>query len=571
MKPSIKAICFDVGGTLRVSQEKTGLRQVNVKKIQSIIDDHQEVSFWVNELTKREAHYRTWSRRTLLELTEAEIWNRFMLPEISKDVIYENAVKLNQLWRESKPKTILPDAVETLRALNGRGYKLGIISNTTSSVEVPIMLKENGIEELFDCVILSTVYGKRKPHPALFIDCARALHVEPEECAYVGDMVSRDVVGGRQSGFSEIIIIDAKGYTRETIDFEDDEPESVDIQAMQPDFRIGRLNELLNIYPDRKQYADQAYKNNGNPKQLYNIALSTMWHVDQKTPFNQTFTDGRMAGFPRVELNHRVNPDLFKQWDKNKFYIPTVHDPCPATISGDEIKTEDINISSLNESKRIKGVDLVKQTIDTGLMLGSRSVVVHPGMIMCDYGPETVLRKMYEQGLKGTSEYETLKGQMIAFRNKTAPAHVNQVLKSLNEIIEYARPTGLEVGLENRYHFYDIPFIDEMQSLLDLCNEDWYGFHYDVGHGQVLSELGFGDHEEWLKRYAKRMIGVHLHDVKGVTDHQLPGRGDVDFNMIAPYIPQTANLTMEVNPNLTVEELELGLEFLAQFGIIEKI
>lgn len=571
MKPSIKAICFDVGGTLRVSRDRADLRHENIKKIQSIINDNLEVSFWDKEFAKREHQYRVWSRRTLLELTEAEIWHRFMLPEISKEIIYENAITLNQLWRETKPKMILPDAVDTLSELKNRGYALGIISNTTSSVEVPILLKENGIEDLFGCVILSTVYGKRKPHPALFIDCARALKLEPEECAYVGDMISRDVVGGRQAGFSEIVIIDAKGYTRETIELEDDDPETNKIRAMEPDFRIGRLIELLELYPDRNQFSDQVYKNNGNPKQLYNIALSTMWHVDQNTSFNQSFMDGRKAGFPRVELNHRVDPELFKQWDRNKFYIPTVHDPCPASVSGDKIKTDDINISSLNERKRIKGVDLVKQTIETGVLLGSRSVVIHPGMIMCDYDLETELKKMYENGLKDTAEYDDLKQQMISFRNQAAPPHVEQVLKSLSEIIDFARPTGLEIGLENRFHFYDIPFIDEMQSFLDLCDEDWYGFHYDVGHGQVLGELGFGDHEEWLKRYGKRMIGVHLHDVIGVTDHQLPGRGDVDFAMIAPYIPQTANLTMEVNPKLTIEELKQGLEYLVQFGIIEKI
>ena len=121
---------------------------------------------------------------------------------------------------------------------------------------------------------------------------------------------------------------------------------------------------------------------------------------------------------------------------------------------------------------------------------------------------------------------------MIAFRKKAAPPHVDQVLKSLSELIEFVRPTGIEIGLENRLHFYDIPLIYEMQSFLDLCDEDWYGFQYDVGHAQVLSELGFGDHEDWLKRYGTRIIGVHLHDVRGINDHQMPGSGDVDYEMI---------------------------------------
>jgi sugar phosphate isomerase/epimerase len=178
---------------------------------------------------------------------------------------------------------------------------------------------------------------------------------------------------------------------------------------------------------------------------------------------------------------------------------------------------------------------------------------------------------MYENGLKGSPQYEDLKSKMISFRNKVAPDHVDQVLKSLSELIEFTRPTGIEIGLENRYHFYDIPLIDEMQLLLNLCDEDWYGFQYDVGHAQTLEVLGFSSHEEWLKRYGNRIIGVHLHDVKGMTDHQMPGSGDVDYSLIAPYIPATANLTVEVSPKLTQHELAKSLKHLEEFGIVKII
>jgi sugar phosphate isomerase/epimerase len=190
---------------------------------------------------------------------------------------------------------------------------------------------------------------------------------------------------------------------------------------------------------------------------------------------------------------------------------------------------------------------------------------------MCDYSPETQLKQMYQKGLKESVEYEALKQDMIDFRNQVAPAHVEQVLKSLSALLDFSRGSGIEIGLENRYHFYDIPLIDEMQLMLDLCDEDWYGFQYDVGHAQVLSELGFGEHEEWLKRYGKRIIGVHLQDVIGIVDHQVPGSGDIDYHMVKKYIPETAHLTLEVNPNLSITELAKGLELLNKFGIISAL
>lgn len=571
MNTSIKAICFDVGGTLRVAHDKQERETENIIKLQKFIGVNGLPQDFARKLSAREKEYRKWSRKTMIEMKEADLWSTFMLPDHPKNFVRENAVTLNQLWRESRIKSVLPDAVETIKTLSQRGYLLGIISNTTSSVEVPQLLEENGITDLFGCVILSTVFGKRKPHPSLFLECARKLGVLPEECSYVGDIISRDVVGGRQAGFSEITIINANGYSKSSIVIEDDDQDPINSSAMQPDFRISKLSQLLDFYPDRSSIKNTCNQETMEIIELYDVALSTMWHVDQKILFQQTFEIGRKAGFPRFELNHRVTPELFKQWDANRYYISTVHDPCPAIFSGDEFKLNDFLISSLDEKKRIKGLDITKQTVETAIQLGARSVVIHPGMIMCDYGPEVELKKMYENGLKGTSEFESLKSEMIAFRDKVAPAHVDQVLKSLSELIDFVRPTGIEIGLENRYHFYDIPLIDEMQLFLDLCDEDWYGFQYDVGHAQVLSELGFSAHEDWLKRYGKRIIGVHLHDVNGITDHQMPGSGDVDYSMIAPYIPVTAHLTMEVSPTLTQEDLKLSLKHLAKFGLISKL
>lgn len=571
MKPSIKAICFDVGGTLRVTQEKSNRDLSNIREIQSFINDKSEILEFLNKLTSRENEYRIWSRKYLTELSESDLWSRFMLPDHSGEFSQEKAIKLNQLWRESRSKTILPDAVETLKKLHKRGYKLGIISNTTSSVEVPSMLEENGITEIISYVILSAVHGRRKPHPSLFLDCAKNLGLHPEECAYVGDMVSRDVVGGRQAGFSEITIINANGYTSEGLVFEDEDPDINLSESMKPDFQISRLGELLDFYPDRKTIDQRTDNVNGRFNRIFDIALSTMWHVDQKTPFKDTFTIARKAGFARFELNHRISPELYNQWDKNQFYISTVHDPCPAEYTNDEFKVNDLLISSLDEKKRNIGVDITKTTIETAEKLGSKSIVIHPGMIMCDYSPESQLKKLYNKGLKGTKEYEELKLSMIAFRKRAAPPYVEQVLRSLSEIIDFARGSGIEIGLENRYHFYDIPLIDEMKAMLDLCDEDWYGFQYDVGHAQVLSELGFVEHEEWLRRFGKRIIGVHLQDVVGIVDHQLPGIGDVDYLKIKGYIPDRAHLTLEVNPKLSLAELEQGLDHLSNLGIISEL
>lgn len=570
MKLSIDAIMFDVGGTLRMSQSGKKRNPEIIREIQRSVGDQSHPDDFASILLNREKEYYRWARKFCKELREPELWIKFLLPEVPGSFLHENAVRINQMWRDSSERRLLPDAVMTIKALAERGYRLGIISNTTSSVEVPRLLAENGLTDLFSVVILSCVHGRRKPHPALFLDASRALGIPPERCAYIGDKTARDLIGARQAGYGEVGLINTLGYSLDDFD-PDSEPARGAVSEMEPDFRIGRLSELLDRYPQRNHRQPKTSSVPVEIAALYDAALSTMWGVGQDKPFAQTFAAGRAAGFVKFELNHQVTPDLYRQWDHNRYYISTVHDPCPAEMTAEQLKQEDILISSLDEGRRIQGVDILKRTIQLAVNLGSRSVVIHPGTIMGDRSRDRRLRELYRRGLRESDEYRALLSDLVAHRASLAAPHLEQVMKSLEEIIAFARGSGVALGLENRYRYYDIPLADEMETLLSLSPEDWYGFQYDVGHAEALDVLGLGSHQEWLERFSHRIIGAHLHDVIGVTDHQAPGVGQIDFRKIAAYLPETALITLEVGPQASIKDLSRGLEVLAESGCVTRI
>ena len=62
-----------------------------------------------------------------------------------------------------------------------------------------------------------------------------------------------------------------------------------------------------------------------------------------------------------------------------------------------------------------------------------------------------------------------------------------------------------------------------LEFLLDLGYDEVVGYWHDVGHAQTLEHLSLCSHEEWLRRFAGQMVGVHLHDVVGVRDHLAAG------------------------------------------------
>lgn len=569
MTSNIEAIFFDVGGTLRATVKREGNSLDYLRNLQAFIGDNGEPESFLVELRKREKSYRRWCKKTLKELPERELWSRFMLPDYQVEFVWENAITLNQMWRASRNNQIFPDAVETIKTLAARGYRLGIISNTTSSIEAPRMLAENGLTSYFDPVILSCVFRRRKPHPSLFLEAARSMGILPQNCAYIGDNLARDLVGARQAGFGRVVIINMQGYLADEFDPDDDFQEET-ITEMQPDHHIGRLSDLLDIFSPRSA-AGTTSAVPRQPDRLYEISLSTLWSAHQEGPFNGTFVNARRLGFTGFELNNDVTPELFNQWDKNQFYVTTVHDPCPSVENYAELKQADTALSSLDEAQRRMSIDNLKRSIDLAVRLGSRSVVIHCGTVICNHSMDLELRKMWKQGLSRTVKYQEFQTAFAAERERYKAPHIEQVLKSLEEVIAFSEGSGVALALENRNRYYDIPLPDELDLFLGLSDDRYYGFQFDIGHAYNQDTLGMVPFGEWMGRFQARLIGVHLHDVKGIQDHQVPGKGDVNFSSIAPYLTDGVLCTLEIRPDASLEEISSGLEVLVKTGCIHQV
>ena len=132
-----------------------------------------------------------------------------------------------------------PDAVATLDALAERGYRLGIISNTSSRTQVFRTLEAYGIAKYFECVILSSIEGVRKPHTAIFASALRAMGSEASSTAYVGDTLSRDVIGSKRAGYA--LSFQIRSFLTAGSDA------SVAPGSAKPDYAVERLSEIVAI------------------------------------------------------------------------------------------------------------------------------------------------------------------------------------------------------------------------------------------------------------------------------------------------------------------------------------
>jgi HAD superfamily hydrolase (TIGR01549 family) len=553
MNNQVKAILFDMGGTLRRTTQRTSEQNHQViERLMSFIGAKARVGDFASLLSERALAYKQWAEETQIELSESDLWTKWMLPDFPPEQVSEIAIQLNQLYRESTGiRKVLPESREVILELFRRGYRLALVSNTTSSVEIPALLKELEITGCLETVVLSTVLGKRKPDPAILLEATRRMGIDPDSCAYVGDRIERDVASARKAGFSKAIILR--------------DPQELGVGGrngshLVPDHVIDNLRELLDIFPVLSRL---------EPAAVYDVSLSTMWAINTFPALSDFFEFARRAGFARIELNHKITSAMLEGADLENFQFSSVHEPCPADISVDKLKQHDWLISSTNEEDRCRGVEAVQRSIDLAARLRASTVVIHAGQVDPDKGPEKKLRSLHASGQCDSEEYHEIQAQMIQARSNVANAGFESVMKSISELLAYAEPLGVRLGIENRYHYMEFPNPDELEVLLGLAAPDRIGFLYDVGHAETLDRLGFYPHEEWLKRFSPRMIGTHLHDVLGTTDHYAPGLGTVDFDMLAAYLPDSAFRTCEFQTFNTPGEVKAGLKFLAEHGCIK--
>jgi HAD superfamily hydrolase (TIGR01662 family) len=134
-------------------------------------------------------------------------------------------------------RRLLPEAHDTLEALEAAGYRLAIITNRAHGDEAFLEeLDAYGLRDPFEAIISSDQVRFRKPHPRIFEAALEALALSPSEVALVGDRPEADVAGANRLGMPSI-------WTREVTPV-DRVPAG---EEQQPDYIIDRLGELLEL------------------------------------------------------------------------------------------------------------------------------------------------------------------------------------------------------------------------------------------------------------------------------------------------------------------------------------
>jgi len=375
----LKAVFFDVGGTLETYRSSPELRLENTHHFRECLakagirvdEDDKQLS---QRITTGIANYQKWNRQSFIEMPSDQIWAKYVFADlgISEAALAPIAEELSFIHetryflREMRPE--IPWVLEQIR---GMGLLMGCISNTHSLTQVPFNLKRYGIDSYFSPVVLSSAFGGRKPDPSIFYHAARMVNLPTGSMIYVGDKINRDILGSKRAGFRLAIKIQHP--------FDDGDP---DLGA-KPDAVIHDMRELLPILDKalRKDARTHPAAANCKIKGIFFDAGNILYHKPRKGIHMRRFiARHRLQAVANIKEEKRKLKDLafHGSIDRYEFYERVIR---LYGVTDPAILAEGVN-AMLMDATTVEIIDGVPETLKAlkkkGFILGIISDTATP-------------------------------------------------------------------------------------------------------------------------------------------------------------------------------------------------
>ena len=196
--PAIRAVTFDVGGTLIQPWPSVG-------HVYAEVASRNGLQLSPELLSRRFA--KAWKDFESFNYTK-EDWGRMV------DLTFQGLAptppsltffdQLYSRFSAAEVWHIFPDVHPALKMLRSRGLKLAVLSNWDERLRP--LLHSLEMDRYFEEIVISCEVGEAKPSAVIFSRTAEALRLRPGEILHVGDDPIADVGGARAAGFKTVFL-----------------------------------------------------------------------------------------------------------------------------------------------------------------------------------------------------------------------------------------------------------------------------------------------------------------------------------------------------------------------------
>jgi HAD superfamily hydrolase (TIGR01509 family) len=144
-----------------------------------------------------------------------------LFPRCSSQELASLGIRKDALYQKQSGRLRpIAGVIEWIRGLHREGFLLGVATSASRQRALEV-LRQFGVEHLFQAIVTASEIGAGKPDPALFLAAADALGIEPDEALVIEDSEA-GLVGAKAAGMKCAFYCPA--------------PDGVGAMAAQPDF-----------------------------------------------------------------------------------------------------------------------------------------------------------------------------------------------------------------------------------------------------------------------------------------------------------------------------------------------
>ncbi|MEK6222294.1 MAG: HAD family hydrolase [Chloroflexota bacterium] len=197
----IKAICIDVDGTLRETDDYYVNRvQKLIRPFQAIIPgrDTRKFARWLIMRGERPANYII----TIPDMLGIDDEISALVSRFTSSQSRENLSKYHMVA-----------GTELMLSELSKQYPLAVVTSRGQR-KTMTFLEKFELVNYFACIVTAVTAPRTKPHPAPIIWAAQKMNVKTDECLMVGD-TAYDVIAGNRAGAQTVGVLSGFGEQKE--------------------------------------------------------------------------------------------------------------------------------------------------------------------------------------------------------------------------------------------------------------------------------------------------------------------------------------------------------------------
>jgi sugar phosphate isomerase/epimerase len=202
--------------------------------------------------------------------------------------------------------------------------------------------------------------------------------------------------------------------------------------------------------------------------------------------------------------------------------------------------------------------DIVKKSIkylENSLIFASSEkmnyVIFHPG------GCEEI---GFEENLK----------EFLKIRRSKSEVYLYRFFKNFERFLKICENLNIKIGIETRFYPGEFPNFFELEKIFKEFDSKFLYYWHDLSHAYVRENIM--KEPSYLKNFKNKLLGIHIHDIKGLDEHRPPGKGVIDFKKIFDEIKDVKNiyLVFEIDEKYKEEEIIDGIKKIERIIKIDK-